>query len=94
MRCKFKSGDIIEGTEGRNEPWARTTRLLIVHLHSKDDVLVVVLKEWHPVTMEVSTRHSDYGDWTLTCRKWEKVGEVTALSGVDSAVEEAKRAWK
>lgn len=86
---KFKAGDIIRGTEGDGQTWANTTTLLLLYVNgvgSRADVCGLILKSVNPLTGEEHGRIGKAGPWSLCCRQWEKIGQVSQLSAASDAV--------
>jgi len=86
---EFKAGDIIRGTEGEGKAWANTTTLLLLYVNcigSCEHVCGITLKNINPLTGEDHGRNGKAGSWSLCCRQWEKIGEVSQLSAASDAV--------
>lgn len=86
---KFKAGDIIRGTEGDGTTWANTTTLLLLYVNSTgccETVCGITLKSINPLTGEDHEHNGKAGSWSLCCRRWEKIGQVSQLSAASEAV--------
>lgn len=83
---KFKSGDIIRGTEGDGKTWGNTTTLLLLHVDGPENVSAVVLRSVDLNDGEITRRRGDTGKWSLLCRDWEKIGSEPHLEPLDDII--------
>ena len=91
---KFKSGDIIRGTEGDGKTWGNTTTLLLLHVRADDHVCAVILQSINPITGEVYSRDGHFGNWSLTCRDWVKIGSDPHVEPLDDIINRLLAAYE
>ena len=83
---KFKSGDIIRGTEGDGKTWGNTTTLLLLHVRNDNHACAVVLQSFNPVSGKVHACAGDFGNWGLNSRDWENIGVDSHLELLDHII--------
>lgn len=89
----FKSGDIIQGTEGARKSWEDTATLLVVSMDSDGDAQCIELqRETRKGTSR--ERGARVRSWCLTCRDWKKIGFSEEMQGIQEKMVEAVRKWR
>ena len=94
---KFRSGDIIEGTEGLGKSYENTAVLLVLaHDGLSGDALCVVLETRSPRrgTEREDIHATSASAWVLEDRDWKKIGYAPELAGFDTMISMVSQQWR
>lgn len=94
---KFRSGDIIEGTEGEGTSYESTSVLLVLaHDEQSGDALCLELEVRSPRrgVMREDIDATSASAWTLEDRDWKRIDCAPELAGLDSTIQRVADEWR